>query len=520
MSSKKTLIAAVVLAALALLVFLVVQPAQQKKQQRELEGEKIVDLSFEAVEGLKLQRGDETMEFVKRGEDWFMTAPFEDPTDRWAVQAIVSAFRYARPTRTLTDLPPDALNRFGLEQPRQKLTLIAPDKTATVLVGDLHQIGNSVYVMVEGEKVVHLVADSTIGALKKTAAELRRQQLLTPLEGKLPIRQIEIDQADRPSLLVLTKKREKAGDENEVDEVLPADMTWTLNAPAGPTIDAETMKTILDKLANINAGQFLDKIDDDTDLTAYGLDKPQLTIAATYGEGEQAQTFTLKIGAVHQGAAYYAQASDRAYLISINVNEFSPFQLTAADLRDRRLAPDFVADKVSFLDLQSAGGSYRISRSGDGWAFVDEKPANKERIDNLLAQIGSWRAVELIDGPRAAKLLRQVRGPQVVTLALFDADANAIARMHFSAPLAPETIAPTKPKVISKGQGLPTEEPVEQVAVQVEGGYAGAVYLVETQVREDIPTTPEELKGEEQPAASPAEQENPPSKVEGEPDND
>ncbi|HPQ69596.1 MAG TPA: DUF4340 domain-containing protein [bacterium] len=520
MSSKKTLIAAVVLAALALLVFLVVQPAQQKKQQRELEGEKIVELSFEAVEGLTLQRGDETMELVKRGDDWFMTAPFEDPTDRWAVQAIVSAFRYARPTRTLTDLPPDALSRFGLEQPREKLTLITPDKTATVLVGDMHQIGNSVYVMVEGEKVVHLVADSTIGALKKTAEELRRKQLLAPLAGKQPIRRIEIDQVDRPSLLLIANKPEKTGDENEVDEVLPADMTWTLNAPAGPTIDAETMKTVLDKLANVNAGQFLDKIGDSTDLAAYGLNKPQLTVTAVYGEGEQAQTLSLKIGGVHLGAAFYAQASDRAYLISINVNEFKPFLLTAADLRDRRLAPDFVADKVAFLDLQSAGGSYRISRSGDGWAFVDEKPANKERIDNLLAQIGSWRAAELIDGPRAAKLLRRVRGPQVVTLALFDADANAIARLRFSAPLDPEKIAPTKPKVKSKAKGLPPAEVIERVVVQVDGGYAGAAYLVEPELREEIPTAPEELKGEEKPAATPEEQENQPSMVEGEPDND
>jgi len=519
MNPKKVLILAVILVALAAFVAFWDMPQSRKKKQDELAGDQILDLDFEAVNGIELSRKDGRFTFAKRDDQWYMTEPVEDIGERWAVQALVSALQYARPSRKLDELPEGYLQTFGLENPRVTLTLRTPDSGKTILIGARHQIGNSVYIKPQDEQVVYLVSESSLSALDKESDELRRRDMLVPLETNLKINKIKIEQAGEEPILLLAQKPTEINP--DAAPPLPEDLTWKIDTSAGPTADQETMRNLLDKIATAKATEFVGPVGDDP--AVYGFDKPWLTVSATYGEGEQAITKTMVVGNKKEiGAQFYAMTQNRPFAIYIHQDTARAFQLSRFDLLDRRLLPGLSAGQVAILDLQNAAGSFRISRSGDGWSFTDGTPADGEQIDNLLVEAMKWRADELVRDRRGRKLARAARHNQAVTLTFRDADAGVLKRLVISGRLSAETIAPAKVKSASPGE----TEDKEQVVVLIDGGYADTVYLSPTTVLEDIPQTRGELETEATPepvaaaAEAAQESENEPSALESEGDSD
>jgi hypothetical protein len=519
MNYNKTLVLALVLAALAATVFFWEIPAQKAKQAKEAEGEKISDLKYDSVHRIELQRGAEDLEFTKEktGDEWLMTKPFPDQTERWMVQSLLSAFRFARPSRVLKDVSAADLARFGLDKPRAVITLDAAGVVKRFRVGVVNPIDKSAYVQPEDQNTVFLITESTLSAIQKPVSEFRRQDLLAVRDAKEKLSRVTIDMPGQPPLTMVLEKPAKTETEGTPEDVAPPEPAWRLDGPNGPIVDEVAMKGILDKVGALKVQEFGPKLETPkADETGggpnpdpkYGFDKPSLGVTVVYGEGETAKTLTLTVGAAAPvGALTYAQVSGRPYVVLVQPASLKVFQVTRDDLRDRRLLGTLDAKRVAIIDLQSPNASFRISRSGNGWAFADGAPANAERADDLLRAAAKWRADELVGGPRGKRLAAQAAHPET-TLSLLDADGKTLAALRFSKAVDPEEIAPTtplkplaKPAVEAPPAGKEQENEKQRLVVAVEGGYPDTTYLVKPKTLSDLPAGVEEMKAAAKPAA-------------------
>jgi len=516
-NAKKILALSIVLAALAAIVFFWEIPGQKAKEAKEMAGDQVLDIKYDAVNRIVLERGAETIEFVKdkTGEDWQMTKPVADQTERWMVQSLVSAFRFARPSRTLKDLDAGALERFGLDKPRAIITLDAGGVVKRVRVGMKNPIDNSAYVKPEDQNLVFLITDSTLSAIEKPVAEFRLHELLGLRDPGLKVSRIEIAAADAPPLTLVQEKPPKAEGTPE-PEPAAAEPVWRLDGPNGPVADEEAMKAILDKVAGLKAITFPENaaLDD----PKYAFDKPTLKVAATYGEGEKEKTLTLTVGAREGNSAiYYAQAGGRPFIVTVQAQTLMPFQVGREGLRDRRLLGVLNPTRVGIIDLQGPKASFRISRSAKGWAFADGAPASADRADDLLRAAAHWRADELVGGPRAKRLTEALRTGETTSLTLLDAEGKALATLRFSAPIDPVQFAPLAPPTkaaapaAKAAEATPAETPApgkanekERLVVLVEGGYPDTVYLTPPKTLADLPASVDEMKAQLPAAEEPA----------------
>lgn len=498
MNAKKTLILAVVLAALAAVVVFWELPQQREKERTDLEGDKILDLAYDAINKIELERGDEKLAFEKEatGEDWRMKKPFDDESERWIVQSLISAVRYAHPTRTLDKPGAEALTRFGLDKPRAVLTFDAGSVTKRLRIGAKNPIGQTVYLKPEDRDVVFLVPESTLASLDKPADDFRRRDLLAPADPTLKINRLTIAVAGRPELTLVPATPPKTEGEKDAAPEIPEDQIWHLDEPTGPVADQETVRTLLDLVSGLKAARFIGPLGAENQ--NYGLDKPSLTVTAVYGEGDKQKTLTLTIGGTAEAPTeWYATVSGRPYVAMLLETAFQGLRLERADLRDRRLLAGIDPAKVESIDLQSAKTSFKISRSVDGWQFADETPADKESVEKCLRAVAKWRAQELADGPRGARLARAVKGNQVTSLVLTDADGKVLESIRFSEPLDPGKIAPVKKAVAKAETEEKPAESAERLVALVANGYPNTAYLVKPDVLNDLPGSIEEFKATE-----------------------
>jgi Domain of unknown function (DUF4340) len=483
MNTKKTLFLAIVLAALAMFVFLYELPHQRGKEQAELEGDKILDISFEAISRVELERDGEKLSFAKdaEGDTWTMTAPVQDETERWVVQSLISAIRYAKPTRKIEAPDAAALERFGLTTPLAVIAFDTGEVIKRVRVGGENQVGATIYVKPEDEAVAYLVNKSSLAALEKPVADFRRKDLLTPEDRGRQLNRLTIQRANAKGVLGAKLELFPEAAEDEQAATLPSDKNWRIGSPTGPIVDQEEMKNILDKVATIKAAEFFDKPDLDFD---YGLEAPELVVTARYqGEGEDAEPtdLTLTVGAKKKiGAAFFARAAGRTPIVTVHAGNVEPLFADEQTLRDRSFFGALNPEQVAIVDLQSPGASFRVSRSADGWQFADQQPADAEAIENLLGTVMVWRAEQLVDGYRGKRLARAVRGSGVTTVTLQDTEGRQLQRVSLSGPVEPAKLAPAK-----AGRETPLEG--KHVIALLSGGYADTVYVAKADVLSGLP---------------------------------
>ncbi len=504
MSTKKTLILAVVLAALALFVFLHELPYQRDKEQADAQSDKVIDLDFDQIANISLERADGKISFTldKDTDEWRMTEPVDDQTERWLVQSLVSAIQHSTPTRKIEDADADALERFGLAQPRAIVTFDTGQVVKRVRIGDKNPVGGSTYVKPEDESVVYLIPASGLAVFEKQATEFRRKSLLSPLDAKMKLRRVVLKQPDLPPIELYG---DKPADKSNDQHLLPSEMTWRIGSATGPPADQEVVKDILDKISVVKAGEFFDT---PTDEIGFAFEKPLLTVTAVYAKENDETSIVLIVGAKKKlGASYYVRATGRDPVFAIHQSSVIPLLLDRAALRDRRLIPALDKAKVAMIDLQSPWASFRVSRSVDGWAFADEAPAAADMIDELLSAATAWRAEALVGGRRAKKLARVVRGSQVSTITLLNEEAQMIESVRFSDPVTPETVAPIGKRSPQK-QG---DEAEKRVVALVTGGYSGTVYLTNPEVLNAFPRGIDEFRA---PAIESSEDSTPSPEVE------
>lgn len=152
---------------------------QEKKEKEREEGAKVyvTEAEEEDVTAFSYQVKEETLEFVKEGEEWALRQDEGAKLDQDAVQEIVSSLARLEAEDQILDVSEeDAAKEYGFSSPQNMLTLTTADGTETLSVGMDNAVTGQCYVRKKGDGAVYLVDGSFPSAFQKTGEELEKKE--------------------------------------------------------------------------------------------------------------------------------------------------------------------------------------------------------------------------------------------------------------------------------------------------------------------------------------------------------
>lgn len=379
-SFVRTLVLALVAAGLGAWIFLVELPASRE----EAKGDPLVDFEIEDVASLRLAYPNGSSIAVQReGDQWMLTEPVAYLADGNVVENFLTTIKDTQIERRISKDESGALSTYGLEGDRgsqARLELTRKDGSAlpVVVLGGTTPVDNLAFARREGEDQVFVIPLLLQSSAKKNPDELRSKPMFQT-DGS-SVSHVTIAKPDE------TIKLERRGES-----------TWAMLAPVVDAADNESVRSMLDSLATIDAVAFYDG--DQADRAAFGLDTEGTKFTATQDGGDEI-SFTIGKDATDAPAGnYFERGSDKQVIKAPDwvAKKFAP---AANDLRERRLLSCRV-DEILSMTWSRAGESFTISREAAGkpWSISPELPdqvLNQRIVDNAVNGLALARADAVI----------------------------------------------------------------------------------------------------------------------------
>ncbi len=164
--------------------------------------------------------------------------------------------------------------------------------------------------------------------------------------------------------------------------------SWQITSPKLFAADQDAVSGILSVVSSLNSDRLID--DKATDLSAYGLSAPSLTLQIATKNGK---TQTLEIGdQTPTSSGFYAALSGDPRVFTVASTVKSTIDKSANDLRDKRLlTADF--DKVTQIELLNESPAKKqditFGRDKDTWQILRPKPARAEnfKVEDLIRSL-------------------------------------------------------------------------------------------------------------------------------------
>jgi hypothetical protein len=390
----RTLVLALVAAGLGAWLWFVEAP----KLEQEAKADILLDVDPATAEKVRLAYPDGTsIEVVREGDKWRLTAPVSYPADKSTVENFLTTVKETKIERRVGKADAGALANYGLEgetgsQARLEVTAAGGKQLPAVVLGIATPVGYQAYARREDSDevlVIPLLLQSTV---KKSPDELRFK---TMLEGSSAgVKKVTIEKPGETIVL------EREGTDDQP--------VWHLRAPVADTADAESVRSMLDSLATIDALAFFDG--DKADRTAFGLEDGATKFTAVRDDGSTV-AFTLGKEATDQPAGFYFERASDKQVVKVSDWVATKFAPPANELRDKRLLA-CRADEIVSLAFEVGGDSFTISRSAPGqpWKIapeIDGQVLNKRLVDNAVNSLVLARADAVIgDAASDAELAR------------------------------------------------------------------------------------------------------------------
>jgi len=384
---------------------------------------RVLDASATDIRRLEIAGLPEPIVLERRGEDWFVAAPFGWPANPHAVKRILNELvfleREASFTRAELERNGATLADYGLDQPALTLAFTpagaensaTPPAPVTLRIGAETKTGNRLYVLSpEGDRVL-VVKRSLADSLRVTLDALRSENLFTiPV---FEVRSFSVQAAAANNLRVRVRREGNR---------------WSLETPILARASRPTTELALNALSTLTASSFPPPAS--ADPTRTGLASPALRLTLE-GNGRRE---TLLIGAPTDPASppapanadreYFAKLEDRDAIFTTAIPSALIDTLVRAqeNLRDRRIL-DLEGRVVSSLTLRAPGqpelslqrlegassggdaGNWQIVRRDPGAGGSTTLPADAGAVNRLLQHLTLLEAQEFrSDAPSVADL--------------------------------------------------------------------------------------------------------------------
>jgi len=428
MKFKGTLIWALVLAALAAFVYLYEIKGGRRREEAAEEAKKLLPVTTEEITGLTLRRPGGTVNCRRAAEGWRITEPLETAGDRAAIERVIQTLSRAEKHRTVADSAAD-LTPFGLDPPQATVEVRSGEGSAGIIhLGDTNPTGSHVFARREDRPAVYLTGTMLLTQAQTELFQLRDRRVLS---------------FEHPEVRGLTLHLGR-----KTIEMVRAGEQWEIQKPLQVMADNNKAESMLRRLSSAQVNAYVAETPED--LTAWGLDRPELSVDLILGP--EAVRMTLHIGDPGENGRYARDVS-REPVFLIPDDLFQELNTDLLDLRDKAVL-DFQKDRVAELELRRDGTTVVCRRDTSGqWvlAVPESTAADRWEVEAVINALDGLEAEEFFDQesadlgrfglsePRQEAILRDETGARIAWLRLgretdegiyaCDADGSPVVRV-------------------------------------------------------------------------------------------
>ncbi len=175
---------------------------------------------------------------------------------------------------------------------------------------------------------------------------------------------------------------------------------WSIQSPAGLAADNTAIASLSGQVTALAADRLIDE--NLTDLTAYGLEPPVVSVKITMKDGT---SHRLRIGGeTPDKSSVYASVDGDRRLFGMATFNKDAFNKSARDLREKHLLA-FDSDQLSRVELNVTGKApLEFSRAGEAWQILRPRPLRADglAVDELVRQLKDAEMDTSADDKQAA----------------------------------------------------------------------------------------------------------------------
>jgi hypothetical protein len=373
----------------------------------------ILALDRQAVSGLEIATGEDTLVVEHAGDRWSLTRPRALGADAEAIGDLLDKLTAAKVKEFVAEAPP-SLGPYGLDRPVRLTVHQGRDKdrsSRTLLFGRADAGRRGVYAMRAGETSVLLLPEDVWKALPKNVAAIRDKTVVA-------------FERDRVTRLDLTSPRGEVTIER-------ADGRWRITRPEPLPADQVEVGAVLMKLRSLKAQGFLSE--DAAGVSRY-LGRPEVRATLTLQGAQEPVTVLLAPSADRRGGqpVAYAAVAGRGPVVLVEGTALAEVGRSLADLRDRTLVSGLEPRDVKRVQVRSGGRSVLLERVSDTeWRVLEPArgAARRGKVDDLLWRLRALKWKE-IAAPRADEPARWGLDRPSAEVRLYRADGTEIGALQ------------------------------------------------------------------------------------------
>ena len=413
--SKRLLILVAVLLAVCAAAFAALN-WQQRQEQIAVSGQEVLTIDPDSVRSLAWTYGETSLAFTRDGEgNWSYDEDEAFPVDPEAMEELLSPFAPFSAAFVIEEVEDEG--QYGLDDPACSITLVTEDQTWEIRLGDTSTVDGQRYVSF-GAGTVYLAASDP---LEQYDATLRSCILNDAVPGWDQVTGLTFSGAENYEIFWQ--------EDGSAYSYCADDVYFTAQNGDTLPLDTDRVEDYLSDLATLGLTNYVTYNATQEELAQYGLDDPELTVAADYtgtdADGaETSGTFTLHLsrdpeelaqaeedaGDEEETITAYVRVGDSPIVYAITSLEYTDLRAAAYDdLRHREVLTASFDDVLS-LDVTLEGETYTFTAQGEGdertWTwegreidfadlqdavetlaaseFTDERPAGQQEISLVV----------------------------------------------------------------------------------------------------------------------------------------
>ena len=390
--SKKLYILLGVLAVACVATFAVMQMEDRKEQIRET-GEIILELPTESVQSLSWDYNETSLTFHKDGV-WLYDEDENFPVSEEKINELLEQFQAFGAAFIIEDV--EDFGQYGLDDPICTISLSTEGQDYEIKLGDYSKMDSQRYLSI-GDGNVYLVKHDPLDEFNATIRNLIDHDEVPDFDQ---VTGISFSGAENYSI---TYEEESAGTYREEDVYFASQNGKNL------PLDTNRVRDYLDYIGYLNLTDYVTYNATEEELSTYGLDDPELTVAVNYAVAEDGQersdAFVLHISRdpeektsskeqEEEEITAYARVGDSKIVYQISSAGYKHLMAASYDdLRHLEVPPANFED-VRQVDISLEGSSYTLASEQDGKEQVWYYQGEELEIDSFRSALNALTADE------------------------------------------------------------------------------------------------------------------------------
>ena len=343
--------------------------------------EKVFALEADAIVEIRMRADSgETTTLEKADGAWQIVEPLSADADESEASAITSSLASLEIQRVVEEEPGD-LEPFGLAEPRIDVAFKLDEATdlRNLQIGNTAPTGNTLYASVEGETRVILISGFLDRTFNRTTFDLRDKTIM----------KFDRDAVDAVVVAGAARAVRLAKGESE----------WTMTAPWQTRGDYGMVEGLIGRLRTAQMRSI--ETEEASDLSAFGLDRPEITITIAAGSAQA----ILSIGEESPAGTFYARDVSRSLVFTVDSALVTELRKAAVEYRQKNLFASRPFNSTR-LDVTRDGQTVafqKIDATDDGeeetWRQVApaERDVDRTKMDDLLTRLSNLRAQSFLE---------------------------------------------------------------------------------------------------------------------------